>query len=57
MTVVASFQVLFGLTDVVTPDYLAMNAPLAIHGLVLAVWLIARGFDTRSSDPLPVTQP
>ncbi len=47
----------FGLDDAVTPYYLAMNATLAIHGLVLAVWLIARGFDTRSSDPLPVTQP
>lgn len=53
LTVVASLLVLFGLADVVTPLYLAMNAPLAAHGLVLAVWLIARGVDTSSMGPRP----
>ncbi|GAA5084612.1 hypothetical protein HNP84_005419 [Thermocatellispora tengchongensis] len=42
--VLASFLVLVRLTDVVTPFYLAMNAPLALQTLVLAIWLIARGF-------------
>ncbi|MFB4284556.1 DUF4386 domain-containing protein [Nonomuraea sp. MTCD27] len=44
----ASFLVLFGLTDVVTPLYLAINAPPALHSVVLALWLIARGFETRT---------
>ncbi|MFD1933121.1 MULTISPECIES: DUF4386 domain-containing protein [Nonomuraea] len=45
----ASFLVLFGVTDVVTPLYLTMNAPLAVQSLVLAMWLITRGFDTKTS--------
>ncbi|WP_188189435.1 DUF4386 domain-containing protein [Nonomuraea sp. SYSU D8015] len=45
----ASFLVLFRLTDVVTPLYLAINAPLALQSLVLAIWLITRGFDTKTS--------
>jgi hypothetical protein len=48
LTMSASFMVLFRLTHVVTPLYLAMNAPLASQSLVLAVWLITRGFDTSS---------
>lgn len=48
LTMLASFLVLFRLADVVTPLYLAMNAPLALQSLVLAMWLITRGFDTSS---------
>ncbi|MGN9846415.1 DUF4386 domain-containing protein [Nonomuraea sp. H19] len=44
----ASFLVLFRLADVVTPLYLAINAPLALQSLVLAMWLITRGFDTKT---------
>ncbi|MEU1723103.1 DUF4386 domain-containing protein [Nonomuraea sp. NPDC005692] len=40
----ASFLVLLRLTDVVTPLYLAMNAPLALQTFVFAVWLTAKGF-------------
>lgn len=45
LALAASVVVLLGLTDVVTPLYLTLNAPLAIHTLVFAIWLIARGFD------------
>ena len=48
LTMLASFFVLFRLVDVVTPLYLGMNAPLALQSLVLAMWLITRGFDTSS---------
>ena len=48
LTMLASFLVLFGLVDVVTPLYLGMNAPLALQSLVLAMWLITKGFDTSS---------
>lgn len=47
----ASFLVLFDLVDVVAPTYLAMNAPLALQNLALALWLITRGV-TRRSDLL-----
>ncbi|MFI7128794.1 DUF4386 domain-containing protein [Nonomuraea sp. NPDC050153] len=45
----ASFSVLFRLTDVVALPYLAINAPLALQSLVLAIWLITKGFDTKTS--------
>ncbi|MEQ4726236.1 DUF4386 domain-containing protein [Nonomuraea sp. B19D2] len=44
----ASFLVLFRMTDVVAPLYLSINAPLALQSLVLAIWLITRGFDTKT---------
>ncbi|MFC7584394.1 DUF4386 domain-containing protein [Nonomuraea antimicrobica] len=45
----ASFLVLVGLTEVVTPLYLAMNVPSALQSVVLALWLIVRGFAARTS--------
>ncbi|WP_043625745.1 DUF4386 domain-containing protein [Nonomuraea candida] len=51
----ASLLVLFRLTEVVAPLYLAMNAPLALQSLALAVRLIARGLDTRTAVPGPAT--
>ncbi|MGI5493606.1 DUF4386 domain-containing protein [Microtetraspora malaysiensis] len=49
LATLASFLVLSRLTDVVTPLYLAINAPLALQSFVFAVWLITRGFDTNTS--------
>jgi hypothetical protein len=48
LAMLASFLVLFRLAAVVTPLYLAINAPLALQSLVLAIWLITRGFDTKT---------
>ncbi|MER7498744.1 DUF4386 domain-containing protein [Nonomuraea pusilla] len=45
----ASLLVLLRVTDVVTPLYLAMNAPLGLHSLVFALWLMARGFAAKTS--------
>ncbi|OLT12497.1 hypothetical protein BJF78_24485 [Pseudonocardia sp. CNS-139] len=47
--VLASVLVLVGLTGVVTPLYLLMNAPLGVQSLVLAGWLIAKGFSPRTT--------
>lgn len=44
LTMLASFLVFFRLIEVVTPAYLLMNAPLALHSLILALWLITKGF-------------
>ncbi|MGN9787015.1 DUF4386 domain-containing protein [Nonomuraea sp. ZG12] len=48
LATLASFLVLLRLTDVVTPLYLAINAPLALQSLVLAMWLITKGFGTKT---------
>jgi hypothetical protein len=48
LAMLASFLVLFRLTDVVTPIYLAINAPLALQSLALAIWLITRGFYAKT---------
>lgn len=43
----ASFLVLFGVTEVVTPLYLGMNGPLALQSLIFAFWLIIKGFNSN----------
>lgn len=43
--VLGSLLLLAGGVDIVSVGYLALNGPLALHGVVLAVWLVARGFD------------
>lgn len=45
LTMLASFLVLSRLVAVVTPLYLLMNMPLALNSLILAIWLITKGFD------------
>lgn len=50
LAILASMLFLAGLLDVVGAGYLALNAPLALHGLVLATWLICRGLDGRRTD-------
>ena len=41
-SLVASLLVLFQVIDVVTLEYIAMNAPTALHEIVLGVWFIVR---------------
>lgn len=45
LAVTASLLFMFRLFDVVTPAYLLLNAPMGLQELVLAIWLIARGFN------------
>jgi hypothetical protein len=52
----ASLMVLFGLADIVTPLYLTLNAPLAAQTLILALWLIGRGFNVTLLDQSPAVQ-
>jgi hypothetical protein len=46
LAIAASLSVLFGMVPVISPIYLGMNAPIAVHELVFAVVLIAKGLDT-----------
>lgn len=50
LAILASLLFLAGSVEVVSVGYLALNGPLALHGLVLAGWLVARGFNLRLLD-------
>jgi hypothetical protein len=56
LALAASSMVLFGMADIVTPLYLILNAPLAAQTLLLALWLIRRGFNVTSLDRAPAVQ-
>ena len=45
LTIIASLLFMFQLIDLVTPIYIFMNIPLALQEVVLALWLIIKGFD------------
>jgi hypothetical protein len=42
---VAALLVLFGATDSMSPVQMGLNAPIGLQEIVLAVWLIVRGFN------------
>jgi hypothetical protein len=48
----AALLVLFGVTDSMSPLQMALNAPIGLQEMVLAVWLIVKGFNpsTTTSD-------
>lgn len=45
LSAIASVLVLFRVVDIITPEYLVLNAPTALQDLVLGVWLILKGFN------------
>ena len=40
---------MFGIVDALSPTYATLNLPLALQEMVLAVWLIAKGFDPSAT--------
>jgi hypothetical protein len=48
----AALLVLFGVTDSMSPLQMGLNAPIGLQEMVLAVWLIVKGFNpsARTSD-------
>jgi hypothetical protein len=45
LTMLASLLVMFRLIGIITPTYIVLNLPVALQEMVLAVWLIAKGFN------------
>ncbi|WP_375578636.1 DUF4386 domain-containing protein [Marivirga tractuosa] len=45
LSVFASLLLLFQVVEVITPQYLILNAPTAILELILGFWLIIKGFN------------
>jgi hypothetical protein len=52
LTLIATFLLMFDLIKIVTPTYFIMNTPTALLELVLAVFLIIKGFNPTSIDSL-----
>ena len=47
VTIIASFLIMFGLIDIITPEYMIMNVPIALQELTFAIWLIVKGFNRK----------
>lgn len=45
LAMLASFLILFRLIDVITPHFIVLTIPLVIQEIVLAIWLIVKGFN------------
>lgn len=46
----ASFLILFRLIDVITPHFIGLTIPLVLQEIVLAIWLIVKGFNASEID-------
>jgi hypothetical protein len=44
LTIFATLLVMFRLIGIITTSYLVLNFPMALQEMVLAVWLIVKGF-------------
>jgi len=47
LSIAASMLLLFNIVDVITVEYLVLNAPTGFFELVLGFWLILKGLSTR----------
>lgn len=47
LSIFASMLVLFQMVDIITNEYLILNAPTAVFEMVFSIWLIAKGMDLR----------
>jgi len=47
IAMLASFLILFRLIDVISPQFIVLTIPLVLQEIVLAIWLIVKGFDKK----------
>jgi len=45
LAIIASLLFLFRFISIITPIYIVLNIPMALQEIVLAIWLIAKGFN------------
>jgi Domain of unknown function (DUF4386) len=57
LTMISGVLVMFQLASPMTPIHLALNLPIFAQEMVLAVWLIARGFSPRAIAAAPAIEP
>jgi hypothetical protein len=48
LAIVASFLILFRIIDVITHHFVVLSIPLVLQEIVLAIWLIAKGFNSST---------
>lgn len=46
LAMLASFLILFRIIDVIAPHFIVLTIPLVLQEIVLAIWLIAKGFNS-----------
>ncbi|TNE53856.1 MAG: DUF4386 domain-containing protein [Bacteroidetes bacterium] len=51
-SVVASMLLMFNVINIITPAYIALAFPTALLEVVLAIWLITKGFNTSVMDTI-----
>jgi hypothetical protein len=57
LMVFATLLVMFRLIGIITTSYMVLAFPLALQEMVLAVWLIVKGFNPSAVAPEPAKQP
>lgn len=50
LAMLASFLILFRLIDVISPHFIVLTIPLVLQEIVLAIWLIVKGFNASEID-------
>ena len=51
LCLISGILVMFNIIDFFTPVQIAINIPIALQEMVLAVWLIAKGFNSPATSP------
>ena len=50
LTLLATLLVMFRLIGIITTSYIVLNSPMALQEMVLALWLIVKGFNPSAMD-------
>lgn len=48
LTILASLLILFDFIEIITPIYILLNLPMALQELILAIWLLIKGFNSNA---------
>lgn len=48
LTIFASLLIMFHVIDIITTIYIVLNLPIILLELIVAIWLITKGFDSKA---------